>query len=486
MYALDRRRAIPGSLSLTPATQMKGTVTMPTTPHPYLPNSVPEVRQAMLDTIGVATIDDLYETIPTELRMREGLRLPAALSSEAHLVSHMRGVLGRNRPAVPGRSFLGYGCYQHFVPATCGEINGRAEFLTAYAGESTEDHGKWQALFEYTSLMAELLDMDVVSIPTYDGYQAAATALRMGLRLTGRTEVVVSTAMEAGKLAKIRTYLPDDVEVRLVDVDEATGRLDAATVAGLIGDGTAAVLIESPNVFGVVETAAEEISRAAHDHGAVVVAATDPVALGYLEAPANWGADIVCGDIQSLGVGLHFGGGHGGFIATHDEPEFVFEFASRLFGLSPTVEPGEIGFTDVAYERTSLARREEGNEWVGTAASLWAITAGVYLSLMGPDGMRGLGEYVAGATRYAKDRIAELPGFSVPHADSANWRELVIRHDRLTAAELRDRLLERGIHAGVDLGRFFPGRECDLLVAVTEQHTQDDIDALVRELGEIA
>ncbi len=459
---------------------------MPSTPHPYLPNSVPEVRQQMLDTIGVQGIDDLYETIPADLRMPEGLDLPAALSSEAHLVSHMRGLLAKNTPALPARSFLGYGCYQHFVPATCGEINGRAEFLTAYAGESTEDHGKWQALFEYTSLMAELLDMDVVSIPTYDGYQAAATALRMGLRLTGRGEVVVSTAMEAGKLAKIRTYLPDSVTVRLVDVDEATGRLSAETVAALVSDDTAAVLIESPNVFGVVESEAREIAAAAHANGAVVVAATDPVALGFLEAPANWGADIVCGDIQSLGVGMHFGGGHGGFIATHDEPEFVFEFASRLFGLSPTSESGEIGFTDVAYERTSLARREEGNEWVGTAASLWAITAGVYLSLMGPEGMRGLGTYVAGMTRYAKDRIAELPGFSVPHAGSANWREFTVRHDALSAAEIRERMEERGFHAGVDLGAFFAGREGDLLVAVTEQHTQADIDALVRELGEIA
>lgn len=458
---------------------------MPTTPHPYLPNSVPDVRQEMLDTIGVRSIEDLYETIPEDLRMPDGLSLPEPLSSEAHLVSHMRGLLAKNTPALPARSFLGYGCYQHFVPATCGEINGRAEFLTAYAGESTEDHGKWQALFEYTSLMAELLDMEVVSIPTYDGYQAAATALRMGLRLTGRTELIISTAMEAGKLAKIRTYLPDSVTVHLVDVDETTGRLSAETVAGLLSDDTAAVLIESPNVFGVVESEAEGIATAAHARGTVVVAATDPVSLGFLEAPANWGADLVCGDIQSLGVGMHFGGGHGGFIAAHDEAVFVFEFASRLFGLAPTSQPGEIGFTDVAYERTSLARREEGNEWVGTAASLWAITAGVYLSLMGPTGMRELGTYVAGMTRYAKDRISALPGFTVPHADSANWREFTVRHESLSAAELRERMETRGYHAGVDLGAFFEGRANDLLVAVTEQHTQADIDALVRELGEI-
>lgn len=440
----------------------------------------------MLDTIGVPDIAALYATIPEHLRLPTDLALPEALSSEAQLVSHMRSVLARNTPALPGRTFLGYGCYQHYVPATCGEINGRAEFLTAYAGESTEDHGKWQALFEYTSLMAELLDMDVVSIPTYDGYQAAATALRMAMRLTGRTEVIVTTAMQAAKLAKIRTYLPDEVTLHLVDVEERLGRLTADSVAGLISDKTAAVFIETPNVFGVVEEAGAEIATAAHAHGAIVVVSTDPVALGYLDPPASWGADIVCGDIQSLGVGLHYGGGNGGFIASHDQAEFVFEFPSRLFGLTPTVEPGEIGFTDVAYERTSLARREEGNEWVGTAAALWAITAGVYLALMGPEGMRELGLTVAGLTRYAKDQIGALPGFSVPHDGAANWREFIVQHDELSANDLRVRMLARGFHAGVDLGRFFAHREGHLLVSITEQHTQADIDALVRELGECA
>lgn len=456
------------------------------TSHPYLPNSVPVIRREMLDTIGAGSVADLYRTIPEHLRTDGDLALPPALGSEAHLVAHMRSLLAKNRPAQPARTFLGYGCYQHFVPAICSEINGRAEFLTAYAGESTEDHGKWQALFEYSSLMAELLGMDVVSIPTYDGYQATATAVRMGLRLTGRDEVVLTTAMQSTKLEKIRTYLPDNVTVHLVDVDERTGRLSSERVAELIGERTAVVLIETPNVLGVVETEGEAIARAAHEHGAVVVVATDPISLGHLDPPASWGADIVCGDIQSLGIGMHFGGGHGGFLAAHDEADFVFEFPSRLFGLALSTDPDEIGFTDVAYERTSLARREEGNEWVGTAAALWAITAGVYLSLMGPEGMRELGGYVAGVTRYAKQRVSQLSGFTVPHLGSANWREFVIRHDQLTAAELRDRLLERDYFGGVDLGDFFEGRDSDLLLSVTEQHTIADIDALVEQLEDLA
>lgn len=457
----------------------------PRIPHPYLPNSVSEVRAEMLNRIGVDHIDDLFATIPAGLRTNEPFDLPAALSSEAQLVAHMRGLLGKNEPAVPGKTFLGYGSYQHYVPAICSEINGRAEFLTAYAGESTEDHGKWQALFEYTSLMAELLEMDVVSIPTYDGYQASATAIRMALRLTGRSEVIVSTAIQSGKLEKIRSYLPDDVTVHLVDVDPSTGALSAERVSPFLNDNTATIFIETPNVFGVVETQARAIATRAHELGAVVIAGVDPISLSYLDTPASWGADIVCGDIQALGVGLHFGGGHGGFLATHDEPEFVFEFPSRLFGLSPTLDPQEIGFTDVAYERTSLARREEGNEWVGTAAALWAITAGVYLSLMGPEGMRELGTTIAGLTRYAKDEVASVEGFSVPHLRSANWREFILKHDILSARDLRERMHERGIHAGVDLGRFFAGRDQELLVCITEQHTQADIDAFVNELRNI-
>jgi glycine dehydrogenase subunit 1 len=439
----------------------------------------------MLEAIGAEGIEDLYISIPASLRLDRPLALPEALDSEQRLKRHMMSLLERNRPTSRALSFLGAGCYPHYVPAVCSEVNGRAEFLTAYAGEPYEDHGKWQAIFEYTSLMAELLEMDVVSVPTYDGYQAAATALRMAIRITERPKVLVSEAVLPAKRAKIAAYLEGAGELVTIPVDRSTGSLGLATVAGLLASDVAAVFVETPNALGVVEVGGPELAEAAHANGSLLVYSVDPIALGYLESPASWGADILCGDIQSLGLGMHFGGAHGGFIAAHDEERFVFEFPSRLFGLAPTVRDGELGFTDIAYERTSLARREEGVEWVGTAAALWGITAGVYLALMGPKGMMELGSTVAALTRYAIQALEVIPGVEVPFSSSAHWRECAVRYEGRSAEDVNARLLELGIYGGADISGQYEGEENLSLYCFTELHTRSDIDRLVDGLTKV-
>ncbi|MEU9763207.1 aminomethyl-transferring glycine dehydrogenase subunit GcvPA [Streptomyces sp. NPDC047985] len=458
--------------------------------HPYIPNAATDTEREMLKVIGVADVDELLASIPAQLRMSRPLDIGPPLTSEYELSRHMMDLLGRNATVDENLSFLGMGCYDHWVPAVCGEVNGRAEFLTAYAGETYEDHGKWQALFEYVSLMAELLEMDVVNVPTYDGFQAAATGLRMAGRITGRPRVLVTGATLPDKLGKIEGYLDGVLTVDMLPVDPATGLTRPQEVAARLGDDVAAVYLETPNAYGVLERHAREIADAAHRAGAIVVCGTDPLALGFTDPPARWGADIVCGDIQSLGLGLHYGGAHGGFIATHDDERFVFEFPSRLFGLAPTRKAGELGFCDVAYERTSLARREEGIEWVGTAAALWGITAGVYLSLMGPGGMAELGAGVASRTRYAMRSLAEA-GVEVLHADAPHWREFAVRYPGRTVAEVDALLRERGIFGGAELpssllpGTGAPGDGGIALVCVTEKHTAADIDRLAGELKEI-
>ena len=454
--------------------------------HPYVPNSAPATKQAMLDTIGVASIDELFESIPDELRMKRPLDLPPALSAESQLQRHMSGLLAKNQPTTAALSFLGSGCYPHHVPAVCDEINQRAEFLTAYAGEPYEDHGKWQALFEYTSLMAELLEMDVVNVPTYDGYQAAATTLRMAGRITGRGRVIVADTLAAGKRAKIETFLAGALEIDFVAPRPATGRIHLEDVAAILGEDTAAVFLETPNMLGVIEADAGAITSLAHGNGSLLVCSTDPLSLSFAAAPASWGADIVCGDIQSLGLGMHFGGAHGGFIATHDDERFVFEFPSRLFGLAPTRVDGELGFCDVAYERTSLAMREEGIEWVGTAAALWGITAGAYLALMGPGGMRTLGDTIAVRTRQAMDALAKVDGVEVLHTDSPHWREFAVRFPGRSAAEVNAALLERGIYGGAAVPAVLgAGADDTAIYCVTELHSLGDITLLASALEDI-
>jgi glycine dehydrogenase subunit 1 len=247
------------------------------------------------------------------------------------------------------------------------------------------------------------------------------------------------------------------------------------------------VLIENPGYLGVVEARAAEIASLAHEAGAVVIGDVDPSTLGVLAPPAAWGADLACGDIQPLGIHQQFGGGNGGFIASHDDPRFVLEFPSRLFGIAPTVVPGEYGFGDVAYERTSFAVREEGKEWVGTAAALWGITAGVYLALMGPQGMRELGETMMARTRYAMTRLAAIPGVRIPFAGQHHVKEFVVdltATGRTVAAASRA-LLDRGVFFGKDLSTEHPALGQAALVCVTEVHTQADIDRLADELREV-
>ncbi|MDI2128473.1 aminomethyl-transferring glycine dehydrogenase subunit GcvPA [Yinghuangia seranimata] len=434
--------------------------------HPYIPNAEPGVRAAMLAEIGATSVDDLYGAIPASLRLNRPLDLPAPLASEHELARHMRGLLDRNTDTLETLSFLGGGCYPHHVPAVCDEVNNRGEFLTAYAGEPYEDHGRFQALFEYVSMMAELLEMDVVNVPTYDGFQATGTALRMAARYTGRNRLLVSAAIGADKLSKLRDFLDHDVPITLVPVGE-----DGETGAFEIDDTVAAVYVESPNAYGVVETRLAAIAEQAHAEGALLVVGADPIALGVLAPPATLGADIVCGDIQSLGMHQSYGGGHAGYIATRDEERLVAEFPSRLFGIAPTAVPGEYGFGDVYYDRTSFALREEGKEWVGTAAALWGITAGVYLALMGPQGMRELGETVLARTRYAMDVLGAVPGVRVLHETAIHFREFAIEVE--DAQALLDDLRTDGIYGGIRLD------DTTLLVCVTERHAKADIDRLV-------
>jgi glycine dehydrogenase subunit 1 len=455
--------------------------------YPYIPNSVPEIKAQMLCEIGVQKIEDLYEDIPQRLRFTGELDLPKPFHSEYDLQRHVEGLLAKNKTSNEFVSFLGAGCYHHFVPAICDEVNQRGEFLTAYAGEPYDDHGRFQALFEYTSLMGELLNMDVVNVPTYDGFQATATALRMAARITQRAEVLLPATINPDKLSKIRDYCKPDIQIRLVGYHPSTGQLDLEALRSSVSSKTAAVFFENPSYLGFIEENGDQIAEIAHQQGAIFVVGTDPISLGILTPPADYGADIACGDIQPLGIHMNFGGGQAGFIASRDEEKYVMQYPSRLFGITRTMVEGEYGFGDVAYERTSFARREEGNEWVGTAAALWGITAGVYLALMGPKGMQEVGEGILARTKYALSKIGLIKGIQCPVFQSMHFEEFVVNFDltHKTVAEINKGLLNQGILGGKDLSKEFPQLGESALFCVTETHTQADIDKLIIALNEV-
>ncbi len=455
--------------------------------HPYIPNSVPEIKARMMKEIGIKSIEELYADIPESLCFHGKLNLPPPLSSEIELKRHMEEILSKNETCAENISFLGGGCTRHHVPAICDEINQRSEFLTAYAGEPYEDHGRFQALFEYESLMGELLDMDVVNVPTYDWSQAASTSIRMAGRITGRKEILVSEIISPERLMVIKNYCHPVVTLKMVKHCFRTGKMDIDDLKSKISASTAGIYFENPSYLGFIEAQGQLISDLAHENGALSIVGVDPLSLGILTAPSQYGADIVCGDIQSLGIHMHFGGGLGGFIATRDEEKYVMEYPSRLFGITQTSAEGEYGFGDVAYERTSFAEREEGKEFVGTHAALCGITAAVYLALIGPKGMYELGKTILQKSRYAMQRLSEIRGIKAPRFNSPHFKEFVVDFDGTgkRIQIINDTLRRKGIFGGLDLTSEFPEfGEC-ALYCITEVHTQADIDHLVESLKEI-
>lgn len=453
--------------------------------HPYIPNTAAEARRAMLEEIGVRDVEELYRMVPQELRFQGEMNIPPALT-EYELQRHVEGLLNKNADAKQNLNFLGAGCWQHYVPAICDEISQRSEFVTAYAGEPYEDHGRFQSLFEYQSLVAELVDMDVVNVPTFDWAQAAATSLRMASRVTGRREVLLPASMNPDHLLIVRNYLSPQISCVLVDYRPDTGLLDLNDLRSKVSERTAAVYIENPAYWGHVETEGQAIGQIARDAGALFVVGVDPISLGVLKPPSQYGADIVCGDLQPLGIHMNYGGGQSGFIATHDDESIVMEYPSRLFGIASTSVEGEYGFGDVAYERTSFAQRENGKESVGTQTALWGITAGVYLSLMGPVGMKEVGQTILQNARYAATRLAEIEGVSVRFG-SAKFKEFIVDFNASgrTVGQINKLLLERGIFGGKDLSGEFPQLGQAALYCVTEIHTKADIERLAQAIREI-
>jgi glycine dehydrogenase subunit 1 len=309
----------------------------------------------------------------------------------------------------------------------------------------------------------------------------------MSSRITVRRQALLCGTIGPDKLSKIDDYCRPAMEIQRIAYDPATGHLDLGALKAQLSPETAAVYFENPSYLGFVETRGDEIAGLAHQVGALCIVAVTPLSLGVLTPPADYGADLVCGDIQPLGIHMQFGGGHGGFIASHDEERFVMEYPSRLFGLAPTRVPGEYGFGDVAYERTSFAVREEGKEWVGTAAALWGITAGVYLALMGPQGMAEIGEGIMARARYAMIQLGRIEGVRAPVFQSPHFQEFVVNFDGTgkTVAQINRALLAQGIFGGKDLSHEFPELGQSALYCVTEVHTQADIDRLTDAIREV-
>ena len=438
----------------------------------YIP-ATPAERERMLQAIGVRSIDDLFSDIPPEVRLRGPLDLPPALP-DPDLLAHARRLAGRNADCDQLTSFLGAGAYDHFVPSTVAHLALKPEFLTAYTPYQAEImQGELQAIFEYQTLMCELTGMDVANASMYDGASALGEAASMAADLTKRARIVVSAAVHPEYRQVLRTFT-SHLRIEVVDLAAGGGITDPQDVQAALTDDTAALVIQSPNFFGCLEDG-DALAKMAHARGALlVVAVAEPISLGLVRPPGEYGADIVIGEGQALGNALNFGGPYLGMIATREA--FVRRLPGRLVGRTVDTE-GRPGYVLTLQTREQHIRRARATSNICTNESLNALVAAVYLSTLGRQGIQHVAELNARKAHYARQRIASLRGYRVAF-DAPTFNEFVVRCP-LSPEEINRRLLEQRILGGLPLGRFYPELNDGWLVCVTESRTREEIDQLV-------
>lgn len=454
--------------------------------HPYIPNSEPAVKKSMLDAIGMESVDRIYEGIPEHLRFSGKMQLPEPLISEYSCQRHVESLLRKNWNAKDNICFLGGGTWNHYVPAVVETIMERDEFLTCYVGDAYTDHGKFQALFESSSMLGDLTGFEACCTPTYDWGNAIAIACRMAARTTGRQKILVAGNMGPERMQIVRNYCKPEIAVETVTYHHDSGQMDLDDLKAKLSDQVACVYFENPIYLGALESQARKIVAAAHASGALCMVGVDPTSLGILEAPGSYGADYAVGDLQPLGLHMSYGGGLGGFICTKDEKEFLGEYPSLLFGICDTQQEGEYGFGEVFYERTSYASREKGKDFIGTTTALHGIAAAVYMALMGPQGFRELGEGIVKRVAFAKAELAKIPGVKIPLC-AMSYCDFMVDFNGTgkRVAEINKELRNYHILGGKDLSREFPEYGQSALYSITEVHTLEDLKALFDALQKI-
>lgn len=459
------------------------------TAHPWMANSAPASRAAMLADLGLHDEAPLFAQIPAADRLKGPLQLPTALPSEAALRRHLLDLLRQNTSCEQNLNFLGSGCWQHHVPAICDEIGTRSEFLTSVWGTAMSDHGRNQAWFEFCAQLGELVGADFVGLPVYSWGCAAGNAIRMAARITGRDQVLVAASTDPERMEVIRQYaqptgMQGHIEVVPVAFDHATGQIDLAALRASLGPRTAAVYFEMPNGLGQMEEEAAGIARLARAAGAETIVGVDPISLGVFAPPGDYGADIIVGTIQTLGAHMSAGGGQGGFIASRDEAVYAREYPTLNISITDTMVPGEVGFGLTLFHQSSYGMRDQGKDWTGNSVYLTAIQNAVYMTLLGPEGFRELGELVLANAHAAARRIGDIPGLRVPWPGRF-FKEFVVDFSGTgkTVSAINAALLADGIFGGRDLSDDFPELGQSALYCVTELHRADDIDRLVRSLA---
>ena len=434
-------------------------------------------RAAMLEAIGVASVDELFEAIPPDLRLEGPIGLEDGLS-ETECFDHLAALAERNSHADAETCFLGAGMYDHYVPALVDAITQRSEFLTPYTPYQPEvSQGGLQVMFEFQTAISELTGLPVANASLYEGPSSVASAAYLALGAgKGRRKLVVSRGLHPHSRATLHTYArgfgADVVEVGLAD-----GVTDATALSAEVDAETAAVFVQNPNFLGAVEDL-EGLAGVAHAGGALAVAAVDPISLSVLRAPGDAGIDVALGEGQPLGNRLDYGGPSFGFFAASEE--HLRRMPGRIAG-ETTDADGRRGFVLALQTREQHIRRERATHNICTSQALNALAGVIYLSWLGRRGFVEMGELLARRTDYARERLAAVDGVELLHG-AAVFREFAVKLGA-PVQDVLDRVSEDGIAAGYALGRDYPEFEAGLLVALTERRSREDIDRLADSLA---
>lgn len=433
-----------------------------------------EDKQEMLKAIGVSSFEELISDIPPEIRLKEELKLPEPLS-EYEVLKELHDISEKNLDLNHAISFLGGGAYDHFIPSAVFTIISRSEFYTSYTPYQAEvSQGTLQAIYEYQTMICRLTGMDVANASMYDGGSALAEATLLAIGHTGRNEIVMAGPINPNYLSVVKTYThPKRAEIKLTRFD--SGICDIDDLKSKVSDKTACVIVQQPNFFGNIEDVFE-IEKIAHSVGALFIVAIDPISLGLLIPPGEYGADVAVGEGQPLGIPLSFGGPYLGIFAVK---EFLIrKIPGRLSGITIDRD-GERGFVLTLQTREQHIRREKATSNICTNQGLMMLAATVYMALMGKQGLREVAKLCLQKSHYLAEEISKINGFKLKY-DQPFFKEFVVQTP-IPASEIKRKLQQKKILPGIDLSKF-DGYGDGLLIAVTEKRTKKEMDLLVEEL----
>ncbi len=457
-------------------------------PHPFLPNLDDETIEKMLKQVKADSIADLFSDIPEGLRLNRKLAIPDG-QGEALVRRDFQGKLARNKTPPEQLCFLGGGVYPHYIPAAVDSILSRQEFYTAYTPYQPEiSQGMLQALFEYQSMMCDVLGMQVCNSSMYDWASAAGEAVRMASRVKGRSTILCAKSIGEGRREVIKTYAePMGIKLMPVEFDSNSGGIDLKSLGSRLsqsGDDVAALYLENPNVFGVIEEHVEEAIEMVHKAGGLVIVGVNPISLSVLRDPGSYGADVAVGEGQPLGVPMNFGGPHMGVFAVKDIG-LARSMPGRLIGMTTTKDGSQKAFCMVLQTREQHIRREGATSNICTNQALLALAAAAYMSMLGRTGFKRLGEVNLANSHYAAEMIGKLNGVKAPLFEGAFFNEFTVGYQRRKAPWIFTELAKRGLMAGYPLSGHLTQIGEAGSFCVTEVHTSEDIGKLVSAVAEV-